>query len=130
MRCKHIRAMPSWRGGPARNDCAFVSMNDEVSCGLDGLAIARVLRFLGFNYRTKYLQCTVIRWFSYITDSRDPDTGMYLVAPSTNDDGTPDVSIIHIDCIFRAAHLIPLYGSNFLPRTITLHDSYNVFRAF
>jgi hypothetical protein len=48
---------------------------------------------------------------------------------STNDDGMPDVSIIHIDCIFRAAHLIPLYGSNFLPRAITLHDSYNVFRA-
>ncbi|KAG2056595.1 hypothetical protein BDR06DRAFT_864493, partial [Suillus hirtellus] len=38
--------------------------------------------------------------------------------------------IIHIDCIFHAAHLIPLYGTNFLPCTITLHDSYNVFCAF
>ncbi|KAG1867517.1 hypothetical protein C8R48DRAFT_772008 [Suillus tomentosus] len=110
MRHEHIQAMPSWRGGPARNDCVFVSMNDEVNCGLDGLAVVRVLHFLGFH--------------------RDPDTGMYLIAPSTNDDGTPDVSIIHIDCIFRAAHLIPLYGTNFLPRTITLHNSYNIFCAF
>ncbi|KAG2742415.1 hypothetical protein P692DRAFT_20749556 [Suillus brevipes Sb2] len=32
--------------------------------------------------------------------------------------------------IIHAAHLIPLYGSNFLPRAITFHDSYNVFRTF
>ncbi|KAG0695647.1 hypothetical protein DFH29DRAFT_984904 [Suillus ampliporus] len=127
---EHIRATTSWRGGPARNDCIFVSMNDEVNCGLDGLAIARVLRFLGFKYQTKYLRCAVVHWFAYITDSRDPDTGMYLVAPSSNNDGTPDISIIHIDCIFRAAHLVPLYGANFLPREIGPHDSYNVFHAF
>ncbi|KAG1802552.1 uncharacterized protein BJ212DRAFT_1449973 [Suillus subaureus] len=28
------------------------------------------------------------------------------------------------------SHLIPLYGSNFLPCTITLHNSYNIFHAF
>ncbi|KAG0705614.1 hypothetical protein DFH29DRAFT_980850 [Suillus ampliporus] len=116
MRHEHIWATTSWRGGPARNDCIFVSMNDKVNCGLDGLAIARVLCFLGFKYWTKYFQ--------------DPDTGMYLIAPSSNDNGTPDVSIIHIDCIFHAAHLIPLYGTNFLPHKIAPHDSYNVFHAF
>jgi hypothetical protein len=125
MRREHIRATTSWRGGPARNDCVFVSMNDEVSCGLDGLAVARVLCFFGLQYRGKYFQCAVVQWFSYVTDSRDPDTGMYIVTPSTN-----DVSIIHIDCIFRAAHLIPVYGNNFIPREITLHNSHNMFRAF
>ncbi|KAG1788518.1 hypothetical protein EV424DRAFT_1476518 [Suillus variegatus] len=130
MRREHIRATTSWRGGPARHDCVLVGTNNEVNCSLDGLAIAKVLRFLGFKYRTKYLQCAVVHWFSYVTDSRDPDTGMHIVAPSTNDDGMPDISLIHIDCIFRAAHLIPLYGADFLPREITPHDSYNVFRAF
>ncbi|KAG1808758.1 hypothetical protein EV424DRAFT_1543334 [Suillus variegatus] len=130
MRHEHIRATTSWRGGPARHDCVLVGTNNEVNCGLDGLAVARVLRFLSFKYRTKYLQCAVVHWFSYVTDSRDPDTGMHIVAPSTNDDGTPDISLIHIDCIFRAAHLIPLYGADFLPHEITPHDSYNVFRAF
>ncbi|KAG2029452.1 hypothetical protein BDR03DRAFT_936837 [Suillus americanus] len=110
MRHEHIWATTTWRGGPARNDCVFVSTNQEVNCGLDGLAIARVLCFLGFN--------------------RDPDTGMYIVVPSTTDDGTLDISIIHIDCIFRAAHLIPIYGTNSLPRKITPHDSYNVFHAY
>ncbi|KAG1752758.1 hypothetical protein EDD22DRAFT_981647 [Suillus occidentalis] len=125
MRREHIRATTSWRGGPARNDCVFVSMNDEVSCSLDGLAIARVLCFFGLQYQGKYFQCAVVQWFSYVTDSRDPDTGMYIVTPSTN-----DVSIIHIDCIFRAAHLIPVYGNNFIPCEITLHNSHNMFRAF
>ncbi|KAG2035207.1 hypothetical protein BDR03DRAFT_983812 [Suillus americanus] len=103
MRREHIRATTSWRGGPAQNDYVFISMNDE---------------------------CAVVQWFSYVTDSHDPDTGMYIVTPSTNDNGTPDVSIIHIDCIFRAAHLIPVYGNNFIPREITLHNSHNMFRAF
>ncbi|KAG1801897.1 uncharacterized protein BJ212DRAFT_1487520 [Suillus subaureus] len=103
MRHEHIRATTSWRGGPARNDCVFISMNDE---------------------------CAVIQWFSYITDSRDPDTGMYIVVPSTNDNGTPDVSIIHIDCIFHMAHLIPVYGNNFISRKITLHNSHNMFCTF
>ncbi|KAG2028968.1 hypothetical protein BDR03DRAFT_936904 [Suillus americanus] len=123
MQREHIRATTSWRGGPAQNDCVFVSMNDKVSCGLDGLAIARVLCFFG-------LHVAVVQWFSYVTDSRDPNTGMYIVMPSTNDNGTPDVSIIHIDCIFRAAHLIPVYGNNFIPREITLHNSHNMFHTF
>ncbi|KAG2112213.1 uncharacterized protein F5147DRAFT_744532 [Suillus discolor] len=100
------------------HDCIFVSTNKEVNCGLDGLAITRVLCFL------------VICWFSYVTDSQNPDTGMYIVVPSTNDDGMPDISLIHIDCIFHAAHLIPLYGTDSLPREITPHDSYNVFCTF
>ncbi|KAG2029184.1 hypothetical protein BDR03DRAFT_936876 [Suillus americanus] len=130
MRREHIQATTSWQGGPAWNDCVFVSMNDEVSCSLDGLAVARVLCFFGLQYRGKYFQCAVVQWFSYVTDSRDPDTGMYIVTPSTNDNGTPDVSIIHIDCIFRVAHLIPVYGNNFIPCEITLHNSHNMFRAF
>ncbi|KAG2030119.1 hypothetical protein BDR03DRAFT_936730 [Suillus americanus] len=110
MRHEHIWVTTTWRGGPARNDCVFVSTNEEVNCGLDGLAVARVLCFLGLN--------------------RDPDTGMYIVVPSTTDDGTLDISILHIDCIFCAAHLIPIYGTNSLPRKITPHDSYNVFYAY
>ncbi|KAG2121977.1 hypothetical protein DEU56DRAFT_746227 [Suillus clintonianus] len=55
---------------------------------------------------------------------------MYVVAPATLEDDTPDISIIHIDCIFCAVHLIPVYGSNFLPRTITSDDSYDVFQSY
>ncbi|KAG1753701.1 uncharacterized protein EDB91DRAFT_1234119 [Suillus paluster] len=43
---------------------------------------------------------------------------------------TGDISIIHIDCIFHAVHLIPVYGSNILPSAITSHDSYDVFHSY
>ncbi|KAG1867516.1 hypothetical protein C8R48DRAFT_599508 [Suillus tomentosus] len=52
--------------------------------------------------------------------------GMHIVTPATTDDGTPNISIIHIDCIFCAAHLIPVYGANFIAHGTNLHDSYYV----
>ncbi|KAG2072852.1 hypothetical protein BDR04DRAFT_1127448 [Suillus decipiens] len=77
-----------------------------------------------------FFQCAVIWWFSHVLDACDPDTGMYVVAPTTLEDNTPDISIIHIDCIFCAVHFIPLYSSNFLPHTVTSHDSYNIFHSY
>ncbi|KAG1762208.1 hypothetical protein EDD22DRAFT_778730, partial [Suillus occidentalis] len=129
MRREYIRALPCWRGGAPQYDCVFVNMDTDTDI-MNGLAIARVLCFFSFSHRTSFFQCAVVRWFSHVLDARDPDTGMYVVAPATLEDDTPDISIIHIDCIFRAAHLIPLYGSNFLPRAVTSHDSYDVFRSY
>jgi hypothetical protein len=129
MRREHIRALPCWRGGAPRYDCVFVNMDTDTDI-MNGLAIARVLCFFSFSHRTSFFQCAVVRWFSHVLDARDPDTGMYVVAPATLEDDTPDISIIHIDCIFCAAHLIPLYGSNFLPCAVTSHNSYDVFRSY
>ncbi|KAG1743913.1 hypothetical protein EDB19DRAFT_1633005 [Suillus lakei] len=54
---------------------------------------------------------------------------MYVVAPKTTDEGVPDISIIHVDCIFHAAHHIPVYGRDFIPK-INLHNSYNMFNSY
>ncbi|KAG1741478.1 uncharacterized protein EDB91DRAFT_1237140 [Suillus paluster] len=130
MRHEHIWAVPSWCGGAPRHDCVIVNMNTGTDL-MNGLPVARVLCFFSFNNRTSFFQCAVVHWFSHVLEERDPDTGMYVVSPSTLDAvGTPDISIIHIDCIFHAAHLIPVYGSNFLPHAIATHDSYNVFRSY
>ena len=90
------------------------------------LAIIRVWCFFNFKYQTVYFLYVVVQWFSYVIDGCDPDTELYLVTPSTNDDGTPDTSIIHIDCIFHTAHLIPIYNTNFLSYEITSHNNYNI----
>ncbi|KAG1846295.1 hypothetical protein F4604DRAFT_1884183 [Suillus subluteus] len=129
MRCEHIHTVSSWRGGAPCHDCVFVNMNTDADL-MNGLAVARVLHFVSFTDRTSFFQCAVVWWFSHVLDECDLDTGMYVVAPATLEDDTPDISIIHIDCIFHAAHLIPVYGSNFLPRTVTSHDSYDVFQSY
>jgi hypothetical protein len=39
------------------------------------------------------------------------------------------LSIIHLDCVVRAAHLLPVYGSSFLPEDFHFMDSLDLFRA-
>ncbi|KAG2050282.1 hypothetical protein BDR06DRAFT_984068 [Suillus hirtellus] len=129
MQREHIHAVSSWHGGAPCHNCVFVNMNTDTNI-MNGLAVARVLCFFSFSNRTSFFQCAVVWWFSHVLDARDLDTGMYVVAPATLEDDTPDISIIHIDCIFHAAHLIPVYGSNMLPRAITSHNCYNVFHSY
>ncbi|KAG2132994.1 hypothetical protein DEU56DRAFT_739164 [Suillus clintonianus] len=129
MRREHIRATPSWRTGEPRHDCIFVSMGTGFDSPIGVLAVARVRCFFSFNYRTSYYPCAIVHWYSYALEGRDPDTGMYVVTPTMTDDGIPDISIIHIDCIFRTAHLIPVYGPDFIPK-ISPHDSYDMFNSY
>jgi len=44
--------------------------------------------------------------------------------------GKRSISVLHVDTIYRAAHLIPLYGTQFIPRSIKPHLSYDTFTAF
>ncbi|KAG1786219.1 uncharacterized protein HD556DRAFT_1434810 [Suillus plorans] len=108
MRREHIQATPSWRVGELRHD---------------------FLCFFSFNYRISYYPCAIVHWYSYVRKEHDPDTGMYVVTPATTGDDVPDVSIIHINCIFRAAHLIPVYGPDFIPK-ISPHNSYDMFDSY
>ncbi|KIK32535.1 hypothetical protein CY34DRAFT_18979 [Suillus luteus UH-Slu-Lm8-n1] len=68
MRREHIRAVPSWCNGPGRFDCAFVNTDDRQ----DGILSMDV-------------------WFYRITEERDEVTGMYMVAPSFDEDGSPNI---------------------------------------
>ncbi|KAF9230590.1 hypothetical protein BU15DRAFT_19037, partial [Melanogaster broomeanus] len=53
-----------------------------------------------------------------------------MVHPSYLPNHTPNFAIIHIDAIYRAAHLIPIYSANAISRDIKPHHSYDAFRAF
>ena len=129
MHREHIRATPSWRQGPPRYDCAFVNSRPELD-GMRGLDVVRILRFFSLNFRGVTYPCALVCWFSLVSDERDEDTGMWMVQPAVTDDGLPDISIIHLDCIVRAAHLLPIYGDNPIPHSISLHDTLDAFVAF
>ncbi|KAG1849082.1 hypothetical protein C8R48DRAFT_750295 [Suillus tomentosus] len=126
---KHIQATPSWHGGEPRHDCIFINMDADFDSPMGGLAVAQVLCFFSFNYRTLYYPCAIVHWYSYVLEGCDPDTGMYVVTPMTTGDSIPDISVIHIDSIFRTAHLIPVYGPDFIPK-ISPHDSYDMFNSY
>ncbi|KAF8267256.1 hypothetical protein EI94DRAFT_1581957, partial [Lactarius quietus] len=44
--------------------------------------------------------------------------------------GNPNLAVIHIDCIFHAAHLIPIFGESFVPNHVTPDNSLEYFKGF
>jgi hypothetical protein len=130
MRREYIRATPSWRQGPARYDCIFVSSADE-SESMHGLEIARVMAFFSVVCEDQEYQCALIHWFSRPGTGANENTGLWVVEPDFDDDGNPYLDIIHVDSIYRAAHLSPVYRtSQYTLRSLTMHDTLDTFKKF
>ncbi|KAF9237764.1 hypothetical protein BU15DRAFT_88600 [Melanogaster broomeanus] len=132
MRTEHIRACPKWRNEHPRYDCVFVNtdVSEAGEQGMHGLEVARVHCFFSFTFRGVTYPCAVIRWFDKVDDGPDADTGMWVVRPACAATHSPEYAIIHIDSIFRAAHLIPVYGRQFVSQDLRHQDSYNAFQAY
>ena len=129
MRREYIRATPSWRKEGPRYDCIFVNTNSEME-GMHGLEVARVLAFFSFFFDDKEYQCALIHWFCRVGLEPDQDTGMWIVEPE-NANEHPHIGIVHVDSIYRAAHLIPVYRTNqYISRSLTMHDTLDKFTQF
>ena len=124
---EYIRCNPTWKG-VGRYDCVFVNMRPHLK-GMRSLDIARLLLLFSFKYKGKIYPCALMHWYVLVQDSPDKDTGMWMVEPELSD-GSPVISIIHLDCVFRTAHLIPIYGHHPIPHFILAHQSLDVFKAF
>ena len=96
-----------------------------------GLEVARIQTFFSLIYELKVYQCALIHWFSRLGTEQDQDTGMWVVEPDIDEDGDANLAIIHVDAIFRAAHLLPAHQSNqFVSREIMMHNSLDTFDKF
>jgi len=54
---------------------------------------------------------------------------MWIVKLDVDASGSPSCCVIHIDSIMHAAHLIGVYGNEFLPHTLTFDGSLDVFHT-
>ena len=128
-----IRATPSWFKGMPHYDCIFVNSNDDTN-GMGGMEVACAICFFFFSfvYFGVTYPCALVQWFSRrrIAEQPDDDTGMWMVSLGVDRNGDPNLAVIHIDCIFRAAHLIPIFGDSFIPDDITPHNSLDSFKGF
>lgn len=129
MRKEIIRASPSWRRRGPRYDCVYIVKDPEAS-GFRGLHVARVWLFFAFEYAGERYECALVHWFMPEDDEPDEMTGMWIVEKDEEEGGGPAISVIHIDTILRAAHLIPVFGA----RTLDLHHDHrktlDVFERF
>ncbi len=131
MRKEILRATPSWRKGFARYDCVFVETEDlEKEAGFKGLHVARLKLLFSFVYREIRYDCALIHWFERTAEVEDELTGMWTVEPENDEDDAPHFSVVHIDTILRAAHLIPVYDGTVIDkyhRHETTLDNFNKF---
>jgi len=129
MRSERIRAVDTWMNGPGRYDTVFVNIDSSAE-GMRGLDVARVRLFFSFTHEGTKYPCALVHWFSRVDDSLDENTGMWIVEPEVLEDGTHHASVIHLDTIFRAAHLIGVYGEAFVPTDLSFADSLDAFRTY
>jgi hypothetical protein len=126
MRRERIRAVKSWRNGPSRHDTIFVNTDSSLE-GMQGLDVARVQLFFSFSHDGVEYPCALVHWFPCMGDSPDDHTGMWIVHP---DDGESPPSIIHLDTVVRAVHLLPVFGPDRVSRTISFTDTLDTFKRF
>jgi hypothetical protein len=129
MRREVIQATPLWHKGMPRYDCIFVNSNNDVS-GMHRMEVAHAICFFSFVYFGVTYPCALVQWFSRISEELDNDGGMWMVSPDFDCNGNPDLAVIHIDCIFRVAHLVPIFGDAFVPDDITYQNSLDSFKGF
>ncbi|KAG1839875.1 hypothetical protein F4604DRAFT_1885178 [Suillus subluteus] len=125
MRVEHIRACPLWRNEAPRNDCIFINIGSSTE-GIRGLEVARVCAFFSFKYGGEIFPCAIVRWFDVIGDSPDEDTGMWMVRPAYGANRAPLHSIVHVETIYCAAHLIPIYGTPYYVNKYVDHHAFEI----
>jgi hypothetical protein len=127
MRREWIRATPSWQKSTPRYDCVLVNTDSNLS-RMQGLDVVRILLFFSLEFQQKEYPCALVQWYTKIGGEPNSITGMWVVEREMKD-GEPVVSVIHLDCIMRAAHLIPVYGDGFIP-VIDPSDTLDTFDLF
>lgn len=84
------------------------------------MVIAHVHLFFSFHdpYLDREFPCALVSWFVPVDDEPDPDTGMWVVSPERQGRAPTSpltLQVIHLESIARGAHLLPVYGTGFLP---------------
>ncbi|KAH7906149.1 hypothetical protein BJ138DRAFT_1016682 [Hygrophoropsis aurantiaca] len=129
MRREYIRSNPSWRGDYVRRDTVFITTHSEDE-GMYGMVVGRVYLFFSFSFCDSIYPCALVHWFVPIGGEADDQTGMWAVKPEFTAPGRRSLAVVHLDSIARAAHLLPVYGSAFLPEDLHFSQSLDAFRAF
>ncbi|KAF8804851.1 hypothetical protein BYT27DRAFT_7225140 [Phlegmacium glaucopus] len=126
MRHERICSTPSWRTTGPQRDCVFVVENQDKPVKL----------LFSFHYEGEEYPCALIEWFKKIGRSPEEQTywcaimGMWVVKPEVDESGKRLTSVVHIDTILRGAHLLPVYGKQFLPLRFRHTWSLDCFKSF
>jgi hypothetical protein len=127
-----IRSTPSWRRQYSRHDCVFI-VADETKSGMRGMIVGRVKLLFSFVHNGVTYPCALVDRFSHMGRGPDAITGMWKVKPEVTVIGRHQIriqSVEHIDTIYRAAHLLPVFGDGALPVDFHFAHSLDAFNSY
>lgn len=128
-----IRCTPRWKTADivaCRRDCVILNTGSDEP-GMRGLDIARVHLFFSFEVGDDTFSCALIHQFCKSFDDPDPDNGMWIVEPDFDSDKYRVMSVVHVDSIVRAAHLLPVFrGNAAVPRVMNFSNTLDAYEAF
>ena len=128
MRREIIRSCPDWMGDGPRHDCIFVSTN-PLEPDLRGFTVARVKLLFSFMHHDIVYPCALVHWYEKTSSEPDPITGLWKVAPEFVN-GEASYAVIHVETILRAAHLMPVFTSDFTPSSYKYTDTLDNYGEF
>ncbi|KIJ13946.1 hypothetical protein PAXINDRAFT_80154 [Paxillus involutus ATCC 200175] len=127
---EHIRATPSWRRRATCYDTILVDMDNSPN-SINSMDVARVLCLFSFPFLGKTFPCALVHWYKHIGSKLDDATGIWMVCPSFEDNGSRELSVIHLDSIFCAVYLLPMFGnSDPIHPAVTFDNSLDAFKGY
>ena len=91
--------------------------------------VTHALLFFSFTIDGELHQCALVHWFSVSGDQPDQDNRMWIVTPDYSGSAR-DLAVIHIDSIFHAVHLLPIFDATPLPQTLDYTATLDSFHGF
>ena len=129
---ERIHANPAWKGHHHFDTVLVTVSEDESEEGtIHGMLVARILLFFSFHDPRLHQEfpCALVHWFLPASSEPDPVTGMWVVKQEVVA-GKPTLEVIHLDAVVRGAHLLPRYGSGFLPEDFSHIDALDSFKSY
>ncbi|KAF8551365.1 hypothetical protein OG21DRAFT_1418127 [Imleria badia] len=127
---KHIRATPLWRRRAARYDTILVD-SDYSPNSINSMEVARVLCFFSIPYSNKTFPYVLVHWYKRIGSQPDNATGLWMICPMIREDQSRKLSVIHLDSVFHAVHLLPMFGnSDPIHPAVHYDTSLDAFKAY
>jgi hypothetical protein len=96
---------------------------------MQGLEVARMRLFFLFSHEGVEYPCALVHWFSRVGGLQE-NTGMWVVEPDISDDGETIITIIHLDTIVQASHLLLVFSGERVSKTLLFTDTLDTFTRF
>lgn len=129
MRRERIRAVDSWMGGPGRYDTVFIKEKPDATDVSSGLGVGRVKLFFSLVLPGEVLACALVQHFSIVGLEADENMGMWIVQPVLRQ-SKPKLSILPLQKILRAVHLIPVYDAERVPYKFSPAQTLDHYKKF